>query len=102
MLYDNGYGVPQDYGQARYWWEKAAAQGHAKSQFNLGVLYDSGYYVPQNFVQAHKLYSLAAANGDKNAATLRDALAEQMPPQNRRGATAGAGVEADQELRDHA
>ena len=26
VLYDNGHGVAQDYGQARAWWEKAAAQ----------------------------------------------------------------------------
>ncbi len=30
LMYDRGYGVPQDYVQARQWYEKAAAQGDAR------------------------------------------------------------------------
>ncbi len=80
VLYDNGWGVPQDYGQARHWWEKAAAQGLVDAQVSLGFLYAEGRGVPRDFVQAYKWYSLAGANGNKNAATLRDALAKQMTP----------------------
>ena len=36
VLYANGRGVPQDYVQARQWWEQAAAQGHREAPFNLG------------------------------------------------------------------
>ena len=70
----------QDYGQARQWYEKAAAEGNASAQHNLGVMYSNGHGVPQDFIQAHKWYNLAGANGNKNAATLRDALAKQMTP----------------------
>ena len=31
-LYANGQGVPRDFVQARYWYEKAAAQGQADAQ----------------------------------------------------------------------
>ena len=80
VLYDAGYGVSQDYGQARQWFEKAAAQGYANAQHDLGRLFYYGHGVPQDFVQAHKWYNLAAANGHKVAATFRDSLVEQMTP----------------------
>jgi TPR repeat protein len=63
VLYDNGYGVPQDYGQARQWWEQAAAQGNADAQYNLGVLYSNGHGVPQDYGQARQWYEKAAAQG---------------------------------------
>ena len=37
-----GHGMPQDPGQAAYWYRQAADQGHAEAQFNLGRLYSSG------------------------------------------------------------
>ena len=80
VLYANGQGVPEDYVQARQWYEKAAAQGRPESQFYLGVLYANGQGVPQDFVQAHMWYNLAAAHGEKDGAELRDGLAEQMTP----------------------
>ena len=48
LMYDKGYGVPQDYGQARQWYEKAAAQGKTNAQYNLGVLYVNGHGVPSH------------------------------------------------------
>ena len=39
LLYDNGIGVPQDYAKAVYWYRKAAEQGFALAQYNLGRLY---------------------------------------------------------------
>ncbi len=78
-MYDKGYGVPQDYGQARQWYEKAAAQGKTNAQYNLGVLYHNGHGVPKNLVQAHKWFNLSAAKGDNNVgAATRDALAILM------------------------
>ena len=41
---------------------KAADQGDASAQYNLGGMYYSGKGVVQNFVQAHKWCNLAAAN----------------------------------------
>jgi TPR repeat protein len=42
VLYYNGEGVPQDYVQARQWFEKAAVQGDANAQNSLGLLYHNG------------------------------------------------------------
>ncbi len=80
LMYDKGHGVPQDYGQARQWYEKAAAQGNAMAQYNLGVLYRNGQGVPQDLVQAHKWLNLSAAKGDNVGAATRDALAILMTP----------------------
>ena len=40
--YGKGLKVAQDYKQARYWYEKAAEQGHDKAANNLGCLYLDG------------------------------------------------------------
>jgi len=80
VLYTEDLGVPQDYVQARQWYEQAAAQGYAMAELSLGVLYAQGRGVLRDFVQAQKWYILAGADGNKDAATLRDALAKQMTP----------------------
>jgi len=36
LLYDNGYGVPRDDARAVAWYRKAAEQGNAAAQYNLG------------------------------------------------------------------
>jgi hypothetical protein len=51
-LYDQGHGVPQDYAQAAIWYRKAAEQGLALAQSNLGVLYEEGRGVPKDYAQA--------------------------------------------------
>ena len=48
-MYDNGKGVLQDYKEAVKWYTKAAEQGHANAQSNLGVKYDNGEGVLQDF-----------------------------------------------------
>jgi TPR repeat protein len=37
-----GKGVLKDYKQAVYWYQKAADQGYAKAQSNLGIAYAFG------------------------------------------------------------
>jgi TPR repeat protein len=82
VLYANGDGVPQDYAQARQWYEQAADRGYAMAQTNLGVLYRSGHGVPQNDVRAYMWFSLAAAhstgNLQKPTAESRDNIAHRM------------------------
>ena len=39
ILYENGKGVPQDYAEALKWYHKAAEQGNAYSQNNVGRMY---------------------------------------------------------------
>ncbi len=48
-MYDKGLGVTQDYAQAAKWYRKAAEQGHAYAQFNLGYMYRFGQGVPQDY-----------------------------------------------------
>ena len=47
-MYENGFGVQQDYKQAVKWHKLSAEQGDAKAQFNLGLLYYKGIGVPQD------------------------------------------------------
>ena len=61
MLYYKGQGVTQDYSKARAWYEKAAAQGNAIAQYNLGNFYNDGRGVPQDFAKAREWYEKAAA-----------------------------------------
>jgi uncharacterized protein len=83
-MYLNGHGVPQDYVQARHWWEQAAAQGNALAQYNLGLVYANGQGVSQDHVRAYMWWTIAAAHstGDahKFAAENRDKVASRMTP----------------------
>jgi uncharacterized protein len=63
QLYDEGTGVPQDYGQAKEWFEKAAKQGHVGAQVNLGTLYLQGEGAPQSAQMALFWLSRAAEQG---------------------------------------
>jgi len=53
----------QDFKTAAAWYAKAAAQGHAESQCDLGVLYKNGSGVAQDFKAAAELFAKAAAQG---------------------------------------
>jgi TPR repeat protein len=53
-MYLNGEGVPQDYPEALNWFRKAAEQGLASAQGNLGYMYHNGKGVPQNYAEAIK------------------------------------------------
>jgi len=82
-MYDLGRGVPQDYERAVTWYRRAAQQGDAQAQNNLGVMYENGYGVPQDLVQAYKWYALAASGLSQSdyrerATGNRAALTSQM------------------------
>ncbi|WP_439830288.1 tetratricopeptide repeat protein, partial [Aeromonas veronii] len=55
--------MPQDDAQALAWYRKAAEQGHAKAQYNLGVMYGNGQGVPQDDAQAVVWFRKAAEQG---------------------------------------
>ena len=57
---------------------KAAEQGEAIAQFNLGNMYVQGHGVAKDYVQAHLWLSLSAAQGDEDALKLRNRIARQM------------------------
>lgn len=48
-------------------YQQLAQYGHAKAQFNLGVMYDQGQYVTQDYAQAVHWYLQAAEQGNANA-----------------------------------
>ena len=47
-MYDNGQGVSENDKMAVYWYRRAAEQGNAEAQFNLGAMYLQGQGVPQD------------------------------------------------------
>ncbi len=50
-----------DHATALREWRKAAEQGNAYAQTNLGVMYHNGQGVTQDYVQAHMWFNLAAS-----------------------------------------
>lgn len=63
--YDMGRGgITQNYQEALKWYRKAANQGIAGAQANLGRMYDDGKGVPKNYQEAVKWYKMASDNGD--------------------------------------
>jgi TPR repeat protein len=60
-LYEEGFGVAQDYPKAMSWYKKAAEQGLAEAQHNIGMLYYEGYGVKKNYREAVKWFKLATA-----------------------------------------
>jgi hypothetical protein len=56
-----------DYATALREWKPLAEQGHAKAQYNLGILYSIGRGVLQNYAEALKWYRLAAEQGYADA-----------------------------------
>jgi curved DNA-binding protein CbpA len=55
------------YAEAFSIYQQLAAQGHAKAQFNLGVMYDKGQSVARNYPLAVSWYQKAAEQGNANA-----------------------------------
>jgi S1-C subfamily serine protease len=58
--------------------DKAANQGDAQAQYNLGYFYGEGEGVTQNELEAYIWSSLAAAQGDTKAEHNRDLAASRM------------------------
>jgi TPR repeat protein len=59
----NDVGVSKDSTEAVKWLLQAAEQGHAKAQFELGLLYGMGEGIPQDTEEAVKWYRQAAEQG---------------------------------------
>jgi TPR repeat protein len=76
-MYGQGKGVQQDFKQALVWHRKAAEQGVAEAQFNLGLMYQQGDGVQQDSKQAAALFQRAAAQGHTRAHIGLGILSEQ-------------------------
>lgn len=78
-LYTNkGKGVPQDYKKVINWYHKAAEQGSAEAQYNLGLMYSDGLGVPQDYAHAHMWLNLAASQGHENATKSREIVEDNL------------------------
>jgi hypothetical protein len=66
-MYLNGTGVRMNDLQAFAWFQKAAAQGNAAAENNLGWMYQNGLSVPQDYTQAISWYQKSAAQGNSDA-----------------------------------
>ena len=66
-LYQNGYGVIQNYKAAMKWYKLAAEQGDAAAHSNLGAMYGDGLGVTQDNIRAYMWWHIAASQGIEDA-----------------------------------
>jgi TPR repeat protein len=66
-MYEQGRGVAQSDAEAVAWYRKAAEQGYAYAQFNLGFMYEEGRGVGQSDAEAVAWYRKAAEQGNAYA-----------------------------------
>ena len=78
LMYENGWGVPQDDKEAVRLYRLAAEQGYADAQGNLGVMYVFGKGVTKDFVYAHMWGNIALMNGNERGELVRGHVAEKM------------------------
>jgi TPR repeat protein len=62
-----GEGVTRDYAEALKWYRKAAEQGEANAQSNLGVMYHEGEGTARDYAEAVKWWRKAAEQGHADA-----------------------------------
>jgi hypothetical protein len=76
-MYQAGMGVPRDNAEAVNWYSKAAEQGNANAQYNLGLMYNSGEGIPQNDAEAVNWWRKAAEQGLEAAKSLLDKMKDK-------------------------
>jgi len=62
-MYENGQGVPKDHTTAVTWYRKAADQGDANAQCNLGMMYFNGRGTAPDHAEAAAWFRKAAQQG---------------------------------------
>ena len=77
-MYSFGLGVVTNYEYGVEWYTRAAEQGHALAQYNLGRLYYSDNGVPENLIYAHMWAKQASSNGFKMSTEFTEMLTELM------------------------
>ncbi len=60
MLLQKSAGTDQDYNRAMKWYRKAAEQGYADAQYNIGYMYKNGKGVEQDKAKSFSWYRKAA------------------------------------------
>lgn len=65
VMFNSGFGAPQDIAKGLFWYRKAAEQRSAKAERNLGIAYYSGEGVEKDLARAAFWFRRAAEDGDK-------------------------------------
>ena len=65
--YEQGHGVPKDYGQMLLWLRKALAQNYPDAMFHMGRLYTTGKGVPRDPDAGRQWFRKAADAGSTDA-----------------------------------
>ena len=69
LLYQNGFGVEQNFQEALYWYDKAAKLGNAAALTNIGLLNKEGKGLEINYNSALSYFKKAAELGNPAAYT---------------------------------
>jgi len=77
IMYYNGEGAPQDFGQAMNWFHLAAQQGDADAQFNLGLMIGRGEGVKKDPKISLQWFQKAAEQGHAEAKDIIAKMAKQ-------------------------
>jgi hypothetical protein len=78
IMYENGWGVPQDPAQAVQWYREAVKSGNIRFILHLATMYSLGKGVPTDFVRAYMFFSIAAEMGDSHGVKGCDLHAKAM------------------------
>ncbi len=79
-MYLSGYGVEKDPKQAVGWFQRAAEQGNAKAQSNVGQMYADGTGVEKDLVKADQWLTLAAQQGESTAPKMLAGVEPNLTP----------------------
>lgn len=90
ILTEQGRGTGKDPAAARTLYEAAVRGGIGLAAINLGGLHQTGRGTEKDLVEALAWYGYAARSGVPGAAALRDRLAGELSPEERRRAEARA------------
>ena len=82
--------------QAARWWLSAARQGHALSQYRLGLLYWNGEAVARDLVRGHAWMRLASANDLEDAGKALETMQQYLSVEQQE-ASAGLAEELRRE-----
>lgn len=78
QMYVNGYGLPQNYGNAVKYLKLAVSQGNVGAMMMLGDILARGEKYSKDYYTAHIMFNLAAVRGAPGAAEKRAALESKL------------------------
>ena len=90
VMHANGWGVPMNDEEAARLYRLSAEQGFVQAMSALAYVTYRGIGVEENLAEGYMWYHVAAELGDIGAISDRDALGEQLSPEDIAGAKANA------------